>query len=234
MNPGSGPENSTRGEEPREDAGFYLSNPTWSFVSTVRIVLLSPADFFRRLLPREGSLWSPVVFALLCILISLPLSLLVLPYDPLTGNEAGVEGFADLFPGVRSSAGAAGLAVIFLVLASLGALLGLFVSAAVYHVLVRIAVRPTNTDFYATLRVISYTSAVELLTWIPVVGLLASLYGLYLAFIGIREMHETTTRRALAVIALPVDLFVIYNVLPLFPQEAQLLGPSLAGSVFDS
>ena len=103
MIPGSGPENSTRGEEPREDTGFDLSNPTWSFVSTVRGVLLNPGDFFRRLPPREGNLWSPVVFALLCILISLPLSLLVLPYDPLAGNEAGVEGFAGLFPGVRFS-----------------------------------------------------------------------------------------------------------------------------------
>lgn len=220
MNPGNGPEDSTREQEPREDVGFDLSDPTRSFVGTVRGVLLRPADFFRRLPPREGSLWSPVVFALLCILISLPLALLVLPYDPLAGNEAGVEGFADLFPGVRSSAGVFGLAMVFLILASLGALLGLFVSAAVYHLLVRLAVRPTSTDFYTTLRVVSYASVVELLTWVPVVGLLASLYGLYVAFVGIREMHKTTTRRALAVIALPVVLFVVFNVLPLFPQEA--------------
>ena len=32
--------------------------------------------------------------------------------------------------------------------------------------------RPANTDFY-TMHVISYTSAAEFLTWIPMVGLLA-------------------------------------------------------------
>ena len=46
-----------------------------------------------------------------------------------------------------------------------------------------------------------------------------------LTCVGIREMHETTTGRALAVIALPVGLVVVANVLPLFPQEVQL--PSL-------
>ena len=94
--------------------------------------------------------------AVLCVLISLPLSLLVLPYDPPAGNEAGVEGFVDLYPGVRSLAG---VAIIFLILASLGALLGLFISAAIYYILPRIAVWPTNTDFYTTLRVTFYTSA---------------------------------------------------------------------------
>ena len=95
--------------------------------------------------------------AVLCVLISLPLSLLVLPYDPPAGNEASVEGFAELFPGVRYLAGLVGAAVLFL--ASLSALLGLFISAAACHILPRIAVRPTNDDFYTTLRVICYTSA---------------------------------------------------------------------------
>jgi hypothetical protein len=81
-------------------------------------------------------------------------------------------------------------------------------------------VRPTDTDFEATLRVVAYTFAVDLLSWILVVGLLASLYGLYLAFLGIHEMHETTIGRALAVISLPVVLFVVLTVLPLLRQSA--------------
>ena len=83
------------------------------------------------------------------------------------------------------------MAVLFLILAFLSTFLGFLNSAAIYYILMRTLVRPTNTDFYTTC-VISYTSVVELLIWILVVGLLASLYGLYLAFVGIREMHETT------------------------------------------
>lgn len=80
-----------------------------------------------------------------------------MPYDPPAGNEASVEGFAELFPGVRSLAGV--VAVIFLIFASLSALLSLFISVAIYYILTRITVRPATTDFYTTLRVIFYTSA---------------------------------------------------------------------------
>jgi hypothetical protein len=122
------------------------------------------------------------------------LALLVVPYDSLAGDEPSFEGFADLFLDVRSSAGVARLAVLFLILAFLSTFLGFLISAAIYYILMRTLVRPTNTDFYMAC-VISYTSVVsvvELLIWILVVGFLASLYGLYLAFVGIREMHETT------------------------------------------
>jgi hypothetical protein len=69
------------------------------------------------------------------------------------------------------------VAVFFLILAFLRSLLGLLISAAIYLILVRILVQPTNTDFYASLCVISYTSVVELLTRIPLIGLLARVYG---------------------------------------------------------
>lgn len=58
---------------------------------------------------------------------------------------------------MRSLVGLVGVAVIFL--ASLSALLGLFISVATYHIWTRIAVWPMNTDFYTTIRVIIYTSA---------------------------------------------------------------------------
>jgi hypothetical protein len=206
----------------RESDGFDHSRPVRSFVSTVRRVLFEPVGFFRRL-PRRGRALNPVVFALVCALISAPLAFLAVPFDPLTGNDTPDlrDSLARLVAELGGSVAAVIVVILaVLVLAPLLVLLGLYISAAIYHILVWIFVRPTDTGFEATLRVISYTSAVELLNWIPVVGLLASFYGLYLAFVGIREMHETTTGRALAVISLPVVFFVVFNVLPLFSQSA--------------
>lgn len=222
MDQDGGAGGSDRAREPgEEDVGFTLSNPLASFLSTVRKVLFEPVGFFRRLSGQRAVSWSPVVFALICALISAPLALLVAPYDPLAGNEVGWEEF---FANARSSEDAAVelvvMAAIFLIVAPLSLLLGMFLSAAITHILVWIFVRQTNAGFYNTLRVIAYTSATTLLDWIPVVGLLVSLYGLYLTFVGIREMHETTTGRALAVVALPVVLFVVLNILPWLPQEA--------------
>jgi len=206
----------------RESDRFDLSRPVRSFVSTVRRVLFEPVGFFRRL-PRRGRVLNPVVFVLVCALISAPLAFLAAPFDPLAGDE--MSDLRDLLTRLVAEPGGSVAAVIVvilavLVLASLLVLLGLYSSAAIYHILVWIFVRPTDTGFEATLRIVSYTSAVELLNWIPVVGLLASFYGLYLAFVGIREMHETTTGRALAGISLPVVFFVIFKPLPLLPQSA--------------
>jgi hypothetical protein len=221
MDEGSGPGGQARGGGSREDAGFDLSNPARSFVSTVREVLFDPIGFFRRLPPRGWSL-NPVVFALICALISAPLAILAASFDPLV--EEGVPSMLDPLIALVAQPGGSVVAVVVLVLTILIlvpalALLVLYIGAAIYHILVRIFVRPTDSDFQATLRVVAYTSAIDLLTWIPVVGILASLYGLYLAFVGIREIHGTTTGRALAVISLPIVFFVALTVLPFLQRS---------------
>jgi hypothetical protein len=62
--------------------GFVLSNPTRSFVSTIRVLLFEPTSFFH-CLPPGGSLRNPLVFALRCFLISFALAVLIIPLNPL-------------------------------------------------------------------------------------------------------------------------------------------------------
>ena len=52
---------------------FDLSNPVGSFVDVVRRVVLEPVRFFAGA-PRSGSLLNPLVFALICVVISAILS----------------------------------------------------------------------------------------------------------------------------------------------------------------
>jgi hypothetical protein len=72
--------------------------------------------------------------------------------------------------------------------------------------------------------VAAYTSVTSLVSWIPFVGGLLALYGIYLAVVGIREMHNTTTRKALVVVVLPVIVIVVLA----------LLGLLVAGAIFFS
>jgi hypothetical protein len=69
-------------QDPGGNEGFVLSNPVRSFVGTVRAVLLEPTSFFRRRPPR-GSRRSPLVFALVCFLISLAFVILNVSRNPL-------------------------------------------------------------------------------------------------------------------------------------------------------
>jgi hypothetical protein len=51
-------------------------------------------------------------------------------------------------------------------------------------------------SFAATFRIIAYSSVTDLGAWIPVFGTIASLYGIYLMFLGLQELHRLKPRQA--------------------------------------
>ncbi len=178
---------------------YNLSDPVNSFVGVVRGVVFQPAAFFASL-PRQGSFVGPLVFALICVEIS---AILV-----------GLLTFIDVPGGVTSLFGARGnqgfLAFVGgLVIAPLAAAVGVFLSALLTHLLVLLVVGSGHSGFGSTFRVVCYSSVTSLLGWIPFVGWIFSLYRLYLATVGIREMHSTTTGRALLVVLLPAILILV-------------------------
>ena len=188
---------------------YDLSDPVNSFVEVVRRVALQPTTFFADL-PRQGSLLGPLVFALICVEIS---AILV-----------GLLTFIDVPGGVTWLLGARGdqgiLAFVGgVVLAPIAGTVGVFLTALVTHLMVLLVVRSGHSGFGATFRIVSYSSVTSLLGWIPFIGWIFSLYRLYLATVGIREMHGTTTGRALVVVLLPAVL-ILFLVLVLVGASA--------------
>jgi hypothetical protein len=189
----------------RSEAGveFDLSNPVNSFLDVVRRVVLQPVRFFAGL-PRSGALLNPLLFALICIVISAILSaVLVL---------AGVQenpGFNPNPQNALPSVFTPGSAWASILLSPIGGTIGLFVVAAIQQLLVRLVVGANNSGFGATFRVASYTQVTSLVNWIPIVGPLLALYGLYLSIVGIREMHNTTTGKAALVILIPFAVVLL-------------------------
>ena len=178
----------------RTTRGDYdLTDPVDSFVDVVRRVVLQPAAFFAGL-PRQGSLLNPLVFALICAEISVILVGLL--------TFVGVPGGALWLFGARGEQGFLEF-VGGLVLTPIAASVGIFLTALVTHLLVVLVVGSGNSGFGATFRVVSYSSVTALVGWIPFVGWIFSLYRLYLATVGVREMHGTSTGRALLVVVLP-------------------------------
>lgn len=179
--------------EPR--VGFRVSDPWQSLVATVRAVILEPTEFFRDLDPVDTpgrAADNPVVFALICGTISQVLLQLAAPLDPLLPDEPAFGGRT---------------AVLLLLLAPVFVLVGTYIYSGIQHLFVVIFVR-SRRNFEATLRVLTYATAISLLSWIPVIGYLASLYGLYVTFLGIRELHCTSNVRASLVMLVPALLFL--------------------------
>jgi hypothetical protein len=70
--------------------------------------------------------------------------------------------------------------------------------------------------------VVSYPQVTSLVNWVPTVGPLPDLYGIYLSIVGIREMHGTTMGKAALLVLIPfaVVLVILLGVgaMSLFPR----------------
>ena len=182
---------------------YDLSDPVNSFAEVVRRVVLAPTRFFAQL-PRRGNLAGPLVFALICIEISAFLGVILGELFLLLGVGTSHPGFNPnpqnlWFPSIFLP----NIPVTSLIIAPIVGTIGVFVAAGVQQLLVRLVVGERNSGFGATFRVASYTQVTGLVNWIPTVGPLLALYGIYLSVVGIREMHGTTTAKATLVVLIP-------------------------------
>jgi hypothetical protein len=177
-------------------ADFDYTQLVPSFIQTVREVLLNPVNFFRTI-RREGDFLSPLVFAIICALISAVIGgVLAFIISLATGN-----GFGGSFVGLVTN----------IILIPIGTAIGLFIGGGIYHLLVLLIIRPSHAGYEATFRVVAYAAVLQLVSWlayIPILGILVGIaigiYNIVLTVIGIREMHATTTGRAVAVVLIPV------------------------------
>ena len=196
--PAPGPGGSPGGE-------FNLQDPINSFVDTVRAVVLDPVGFFRGI-ARRGDFVNPLIFAVICALISALLGGLInLLLSPLFASP-GDTGEA-LAGGVVGFVGNLILAPIFVVIV-------LFIGAAITHLLVMLLVRPQNAGFEATFRVGAYSQVTQLVSWIPIIGvIIAVVLVAILSIFGIREVHSTTTGKAALVVLIPVAVILLLVIL---------------------
>ena len=183
------------------EGDYNLSDPIPSFIDTVRRVVLQTVSFFASL-PQSRNLVNPLVFALICIEIYTILGGLLGLVR--VGTNRGLGSF-----------------IASIIAAPIGGAIGLFILAAILHLLVRLVVGAGNSGFEATFRVAAYAAVVNLVSWIPLVGWLLGLYGIYLSVVGIREMHGTTTGKAALVVLIPAGVILLV-----------LVGLLAAGAVF--
>ena len=181
--PSPGPSRSAAGAE------FRYTDPVQTFIATVQAVVLQPVDFFRGIL-RQGDFINPLIFAIICYEVSVILGGLLRLVG--IGADQGFGGFIGS-----------------IILGPIFAVIGLFIGAGIIHLLVMLIIGSRNSGFEATFRVLAYSSVTSLVSWIPFIGWIASLYGIYLGIVGVREMHNTTTGKAAIVVLIPVVVILL-------------------------
>ena len=83
-----------------------------------------------------------------------------------------------------------------------------FITAGILHFILTRLLGARGT-YEAALRVNAYAAAVNLVSWFPVVGLLAELYRVYVMTTGLRIAFGTTGRRAFLAVALTIALLML-------------------------
>lgn len=115
----------------------------------------------------------------------------------------------------------------------IGGTLGLLLGAGLVHVFVRLF---DGKDFQKTAEVVAYSTGINaLIGWIPVVNLIAFIYGVYARIKGIEVFHEMDTDKAAASVILPLVitlLIALAAVVTTQPTIQSLGGAALPSQAF--
>lgn len=178
------------------------SGPPWEgpgeffprYIETVRLALTDPRRFFATM-RLEGGLQAPVIFAVIGMVIGAVAGAIYSWMGP-----AGPFGMG--WPAGDASAGAGFVAILLLGL-GLG-ILGLFIGAGIFHLMLSL-LGAVRQPFEATLRVVAYAGgATALMQLVPFCGgIVGALYALVLYVVGLQQVHECDTPKALIAVLAP-------------------------------
>lgn len=177
-------------ECPWEDRESY--GTLGAFFQTGMNCVLTPTKFFS-ILPRDTGFLNPVLFGVFSVVMS---AVLAYAWSSLLSRGGGGL-FAFLFGMIFVIIGA------FIIVP-----IGLFVWSGILH-LCLLLVGGANEGYEGTFRVVSYSSVTSLFNAIPVAGTIASLWGIVLTVIGLREVHNTSTGKSVAAVLIPVGFVAL-------------------------
>jgi hypothetical protein len=151
-----------------------------NYVDTLKKVLTDPEGFYSEM-PKEGGYQEPLTFAAINFAI--------------LGLLSGIV--AVLLKGAG-----AGSIVSTLVGAVIGGIVGLFIVGIILFIFFKIF--GGSGGYEGTVRILSYSSAVQVFAWIPAIGWIISLYGIWLNIVGGKHVHNLTTVKSAIAVILPV------------------------------
>lgn len=101
-----------------------------------------------------------------------------------------------------------------------------FIGAGILHFIAQQFFEGKGT-YEGTYRVVAYAGVVNLLAWIPIVGIFAGLYGLYLQIVGVEKVHQITKAQAVVTILIALAVYIIMSLLVSIVVSVPLFGVRL-------
>jgi hypothetical protein len=194
---------------------YETDRPISSLFSTTRDVLFSPRLFFDALAP-DRPLGAPVLYFLICsattavISTAATLATFAIPAGIALATGSIEAGFLLRLLAIFVLASLVVVPVLFVV--------GFFLSVPLQHALIYLVAGRNQKGLPATLRVSCYSvGAPVAVAWIPLAGIPAIFYCLYLHATGLKRVHGISTGRSLwATLLLTVLLLALATALAVY------------------
>jgi hypothetical protein len=173
------------------------------FVHRAIAVITKPSEFFKEKFTED--LGTPVVHVAIVTLISSILGIIFglfiqVPLQLMAGGSVPEVIIATLIGGVFA-----------VILAPILGVIGWAIGSGIWHIFVILV--GGKGGLKRTAKVMAYVSTINILTSIPLIGLLAWFYGLYLTWVGFKTQHNLTGMRAAIAILIPIILVLILIIL---------------------
>lgn len=176
------------------------------YIETWKEVMQSPSDFYREM-PKTGGYVDPLTFAAISFIIyALLTSLLTL----LFGHAYMGGMYGGMYDGMYDGARGFGFFAILMtvIFTPIAGIISLFIEAAILYIIYKIL--GGTGSYEGTVRFICYATAVLVLSWIPFLGWIVGIYGIYLYIVGGMYVHDVSMTRSVIAVLLPALLVFLF------------------------
>ena len=153
------------------------------FIDKIKLIILNPKKFFS-IMPRTGGYKEPVIFDIVMTTITV----LLLTLTDLSSINLLIS-------------------LIAVIITLIICIPLLFTSALILHTFLKIL--GAQGKYESTLRVIAYSSAAGIFTWIPYAGILAIIYQIYITIIGYKAVHNISAQKIIIAFILITVLIIV-------------------------
>jgi hypothetical protein len=178
-----------------------------NYIKNCKEVILRPSDFYRRM-PTTGGYADPLTFAAISIIVGLLLKAILSYGMFIFGVHSRILTFGSIPVSRFDFSIFSNMIELFFM-----SIVGIFVGSLLLNFLY-MALDGTGS-YEGTLRFVSYGFAINLLSWIPLLGLIAGIYALYICIVGGSFVHNMSIGRSAIIVVLlyPVTImFIIFIV----------------------
>ena len=175
------------------------------YINTWKEVILRPSEFYRSM-PKTGGYADPLTFAAINFIL----------YGLLTALIAGLFGrgmYGGMYDGMYGGFRGLGFLTIItnVIIIPFAGIISLFIEAAILYIIYKVL--GGKGSYEGTVRFISYATAVLLLSWIPFLGWVFGIYGIYLYILGGMNVHDVSMVKSTIAVLLPTFLAILLGII---------------------